>query len=219
MQTETVDTGTWLFVPGDVAALTGQVTVRDDGTVELHTVDADGTDHAATDLPSIAAAVLGFNQDAYAGTQVVVEATVLDTLVWKCTPVEGYGGAFPDLSQQVAVSIGILGVQVPGPSDRLWEACLLIAMRNAKVTDAPLGVAGGFDLGQIYVGNIDSDLARLMRGYLGVGVPTGQAFPDLDDLKQRLQVTGTADDAFLQRALDAAVDEVHSSTAGAFGVA
>lgn len=109
-----------------------------------------------------------------------------------------------DTLEAAPATVGLASV-----SDRLWEACLLYAMRNVKVLDAPLGVAGGFDIGQVYVGRIDEDINRLLKGYRGKGVPAGQTWPTLDDLKDRLQISHSDHDAYLQRCLQAAIEQVN----------
>lgn len=115
------------------------------------------------------------------------------------------------------VSITLTGDAAP--TDRLRQAALLYALRNAKVMDAPLGVAGGFDTGQVYVGRISSDIGRLLRGYQGRTVPSGQEWPTLADVKARLQATGTVADDFLTECLTSAIDQVHQDLSGSFGIA
>jgi len=104
-------------------------------------------------------------------------------------------------------------------SHRLWEACLLLALRNYLVMNAPLGLAGGYDIGAVYVGRIDADYNRLIKGFRARGVPVNQEWPTLDDVRARLQMsTGVASDVDLQRALNAAVEQVMEDTAASFGV-
>lgn len=107
----------------------------------------------------------------------------------------------------------------PPATERLKLAALLIALRNVKVMDAPLGVAGGYDVGSVYVGRISADVGRLLRGYRGGVVPTDQEWPTLTELKARLQATTTLEDDFLADALAAAIDEVEGQLTGSFGLA
>lgn len=208
--------GTWRYTDDTGPADPGEIRVAD-GVITLAQVDADLVDHSSIDTTDLALVIDSINGRAEIITKVVTD----DVPVWTIPADEWVLlGTFPPAyPSTVAITLGTLGVTVALPSDRLWEAALLYAIRNVKINDAPLGVAGGFDLGQLYVGRIDEDLNRLLKGYRGVGVPDGQTWPELADLKDRLQITTTTDDVFLSQMLTAAIEQVETDTAQAFGIA
>ncbi len=104
-------------------------------------------------------------------------------------------------------------------SHRLWEACLLMALRNYQVMNAPLGLAGGYDIGAVYVGRIDADYSRLLRGYRAQHVPLLQEWPTVDEVAARMQMSpGTTATVDLNRALDAAIEQVFVDVSRTFGV-
>ncbi len=95
-----------------------------------------------------------------------------------------------------------------GPSIRLQQAALLLAVRWYKLPDAALGLVGGQDIGASYVGRIGKDLEEMLIGFRGLGVPIGQDWPTLALLKIRVQVTTVREDPALQMALDAAIEAI-----------
>ena len=118
------------------------------------------------------------------------------------------------------VLIGVFAEAVSRVSShRLWEACLLLALRNYQIMNAPLGLSGGSDLGAVYVGRIDRDYARLVKGYRASGVPLTQQWPTVDDVASRMAMSAaTAKVVDLQRAIDAAVEEIFVDVGRTWGV-
>jgi hypothetical protein len=105
-------------------------------------------------------------------------------------------------------------------SHRLWEAALLMAIRNYQIMNSALGVAGGNDLGSIYVGRVDQDYARLIKDYRGKGLPLYQEWPTVAQVQSRLQMSDPiATDVALQNALDAGIEQVKVDCETAWGVA
>jgi hypothetical protein len=85
--------------------------------------------------------------------------------------------------------------------------------------NAPLGLAGGYDIGAVYVGRIDADYGRLIKGFRSRGVPVNQEWPTIDDVQARLQMSATvASTVDLDRALEAAIEQIVEDTSQAFGV-
>lgn len=155
------------------------------------------------------------------GTIAVVEARTAVVSIADLADSDTLQVRISGLAEAISDEGDVITLLVPFDVDsyRLRQAALLYAMRNAKVMDAPLGVAGGFDIGQVYVGRIADDISRLLKGYRGLGVPSNQTWPTLADVKARLQATTTEADTFLQECLDSAIEQVRSDVAGAWGVA
>ncbi len=104
-------------------------------------------------------------------------------------------------------------------SFRLWEACLLLALRNYQVMNAPLGVAGGYDIGAVYVGRIDQDYARLIKGYRAESVPLNQEWPTVDEVAGRMAMSaGVATTVDLARAINAAIEQIFVDVGRTWGV-
>ncbi len=104
-------------------------------------------------------------------------------------------------------------------SFRLWEACLLLALRNYQVMNAPLGLAGGYDIGAVYVGRIDQDYARLIKGYRASSVPLMQDWPTVDEVAGRMTMSSTvASTVDLDRALNAAIEQIFVDVGRTWGV-
>jgi len=71
---------------------------------------------------------------------------------------------FPTVGEEATVQLtGTFGFdQVP---TAVRQACILLAARQYKRYDSPLGVAGFSDLGVIRVSNIDPDIAKLLEPF------------------------------------------------------
>lgn len=71
---------------------------------------------------------------------------------------------FPTVGEEATVQVtGSFGFdEVP---TAVRQACILLAARQYKRYDSPLGVAGFSDLGVIRVSNIDPDIAKLLEPF------------------------------------------------------
>jgi hypothetical protein len=105
-------------------------------------------------------------------------------------------------------------------SARLRAAALLLAVRWYKLPDAPLGLVGGYDIGASYVGRIGRDLEEMLIGYRGIGVPIGQVWPTISDLKERIGIGSSVsrEDEALEIALEAAIEGIMEFVDGPPGV-
>ncbi len=118
------------------------------------------------------------------------------------------------------VLIGLFAEAISRVSSyRLWEATLLLALRNYQVMHAPLGLAGGYDIGAVYVGRIDADYARLIKGYRAESVPLNQEWPTVDEVAGRMTMSTTvATTVDLQRAIDAAIEQIFVDVGRTWGI-
>jgi hypothetical protein len=70
----------------------------------------------------------------------------------------------------------------PGSSDQLAQAVYLLAGRLFRSADAPFGVVGSVDLGVAYVRKRHADADALLLGHRGLGVPTEQIWPTVEEI-------------------------------------
>lgn len=79
---------------------------------------------------------------------------------------------FPNygLNHEATVQVtGSFGYSATVP-DAVKQACIILAMRQFKRYDSPLGVAGFSDIGVMRVSRVDPDVAALLEPYLKVRV-------------------------------------------------
>lgn len=72
---------------------------------------------------------------------------------------------FPTLDQEATVKVeGVFGYGAAIPTD-VKQACNLLAIRQFKRYDSPLGVAGFGDIGVVRVSRVDPDIEALLGPY------------------------------------------------------
>jgi hypothetical protein len=72
---------------------------------------------------------------------------------------------FPTLDQEATVKVtGTFGYGAVIPTD-VKQACNLLAIRQFKRYDSPLGVAGFGDIGVVRVSRVDPDIEALLGPY------------------------------------------------------
>jgi hypothetical protein len=75
---------------------------------------------------------------------------------------------FPNygLNHEATVQVaGVFGYSASVP-DAIKQACIILAMRQFKRYDSPLGVAGFADIGVIRVSRVDPDIAALLEPFM-----------------------------------------------------
>lgn len=121
-------------------------------------------------------------------------------------------------SVEATVAISGTGRQSQPDSEALYYAALLLIGRLYYRGDAPLGIAGSFDLGAIYIRARDPDVAALLVGHRGAYPAVEQTWPDVAAVRSRWNVGAAVTDAEIQAVIGAVITmlgkHVHS-----FGVA
>ncbi len=104
-------------------------------------------------------------------------------------------------------------------SDSIKLAALLLCGRLYFRQQSPLGVAGAFDLGQLYVRSHDPDIRRLLKGRRGIDMDAGQEWPDVDDVRTAYRIDTAISDAQIQLVIDAVTDHLTIEIQDSFGLA
>lgn len=105
-------------------------------------------------------------------------------------------------------------------SDAIYLAAMLLIGRLYYRGDAPLGIAGGFDLGGVYVRSRDPDIQALLIGrHQGIGLDPAQTWPTLAQVKDRWDIDASVDDARITEVIAAVTDHLTEVLTDGFGVA
>lgn len=121
-------------------------------------------------------------------------------------------------SVEATVTVSGTGQASQPDSDALYYAALLLIGRLHYRGDAPLGIAGSFDLGAIYIRARDPDVAALLVGHRGAHPSTDQTWPDVATVRARWNIGSAVTDAEIQSVIDAVITML-SKHVSSFGVA
>ena len=104
-------------------------------------------------------------------------------------------------------------------SNAVHLAALMLCGRLYYRGDAPLGIAGDFNLGALHVEAKDPDVAALLRGRRGAGdLDPAQTWPTVAEIRDRWNIDASTKDDRIQEVLDAVVDYLTTTIEGGFGI-
>ena len=136
-----------------------------------------------------------------------------DTVTWVITGV--------DSSEDLELTATVADLTIPPlDDDRRYLAALMVANRLLKRRDAPLGVAGGGDMGPVMVRYRDPDVDALLLGLRRRNSDlVTQTWPDVDALREFVGAGNAVTDDTLSQVLASAVLIVRRKCEGGFGIA
>lgn len=104
-------------------------------------------------------------------------------------------------------------------SDAIHLAALLLCGRLYYRGDAPLGIAGDFNIGALYVRANDPDIQSLLHGRRGAGdLDAAQTWPTVAEIRDRWHIGTDVQDDRIQEVLDAVTDHLTLKLEGGFGI-
>lgn len=104
-------------------------------------------------------------------------------------------------------------------SDAIKLAATLLVGRLYFRQQTPLGVAGAFDLGQLYIRSHDPDVRRLLKGKRGIDMDPAQEWPTVADIRTTYRIDAAVTDAEIQLVIDAVTDHLTVEIEDGFGIA
>ena len=104
-------------------------------------------------------------------------------------------------------------------SNSLHLAALLLCGRLYYRGDAPLGIAGDFNIGALYVRSNDPDIEDLLFGLRGAGdLDAAQTWPTVSEIRDRWHVSSDINDDRIEEVLDAVTERLTKKIEGGFGI-